>query len=63
MFLFGVLMLANIPYKLIFALGVILVAGHNLLDFPEAAPGFQSNFWWDLFHHVCSFLMNMQPAM
>jgi uncharacterized membrane protein len=51
MFLFGVLMLANIPYKLIFALGVILVAGHNLLDFPEAAPGFQSNFWWDLFHH------------
>lgn len=51
MFLFGVLMLLNIPYKLIFTLGVILVAGHNLLDFPEAAPGFQSNFWWDLFHH------------
>ncbi len=51
MFLFGLLMLINIPYKLIFALGVILVAGHNLLDFPEAAPGFQSNFWWDLFHH------------
>lgn len=51
MFLFGALMLINIPYKAIFVLGVILVAGHNLLDFPEAAPGFQSNFWWDIFHH------------
>lgn len=51
MLLFGVLMLLNIPYELIFTLGIILVAGHNLLDFPEAAPGFQSNFWWDLFHH------------
>lgn len=51
MFLFGALMLLNIPYKVIFVLGVMLVAGHNLLDFPEAAPGFQSNFWWDLFHH------------
>jgi uncharacterized membrane protein len=51
MFLFGVLMLINIPYKLILTLGIILVAGHNVLDFPEAAPGFQSNFWWDLFHH------------
>ncbi|HET9055048.1 MAG TPA: heparan-alpha-glucosaminide N-acetyltransferase domain-containing protein, partial [Cyclobacteriaceae bacterium] len=51
MFLFGVLMLANIPYKVIFVLGIILVAGHNILDFPEATPGFQPNFWWDLFHH------------
>lgn len=51
MFVFGVLMLINIPYKAILAIGIILVAGHNLLDFAEAAPGFQSNFWWDLFHH------------
>lgn len=51
MFVFGVLMLINIPYKAILVLGIILVAGHNLLDFAEAAPGFQSNFWWDLFHH------------
>lgn len=51
MFVFGLLMLTNISYKLIFALGVIIVAGHNLLDFAEAAPGFQANFWWDLFHH------------
>lgn len=51
MLLFGLLILINIPYKLILVLGVVLVAGHNLLDFPEAAAGFQSNFWWDLFHH------------
>jgi uncharacterized membrane protein len=51
MLLFGVLILLKLPYKAIFILGVVLVAGHNLLDFPEAAPGFQSNFWWDLFHH------------
>jgi uncharacterized membrane protein len=51
MFLFGALMLVNISYKLIFALGIIIVAGHNFLDFAEAAPGFQANFWWDLFHH------------
>lgn len=51
MFLFGVLILLNIPYKAIFVVGAVLVAGHNILDFPEAAPGFQSNFWWDLFHY------------
>lgn len=51
MFVFGLLMLASIPYKMIFVLGIILVAGHNVLDFAEAAPDFQSNFWWDLFHH------------
>jgi uncharacterized membrane protein len=51
MLLFGLLILIKIPYKLIFILGVVLVAGHNLLDFPEAAPDFQANFWWDLFHH------------
>lgn len=51
MLLFGVLMLVNVSYKLILALGIIIVAGHNLLDFAEAAPGFQANFWWDLFHH------------
>lgn len=51
MFVFGLLMLMNIPYKVILALGIILVAGHNLLDIAETAPNFQSNFWWDLFHH------------
>jgi uncharacterized membrane protein len=51
MVILGLLILIRLPYKVIFILGLILVAGHNLLDIPESAPGFQSNFWWDLLHH------------
>lgn len=51
MFILGLLMLIRLPYTIIFILGIVLVAGHNLLDIPEAAPGFKASFWWDLFHH------------
>lgn len=44
-------LLIHLPYKLILALGFIIVFGHNLLDIPEAAPGFKAGFWWDLLHH------------
>jgi uncharacterized membrane protein len=44
-------LLIRLPYRLILALGLLIVLGHNLLDIPESAPGFQSNFWWDLLHH------------
>ena len=37
MVLLGVLI--HLPYKLILALGLIIVFGHNLLDIPEAATG------------------------
>jgi uncharacterized membrane protein len=30
---------------------LVIVFGHNLLDIPEAAPGFKAGFWWDLLHH------------
>jgi uncharacterized membrane protein len=40
----------RLPYNVILALGVLVVAGHNLLDIPESAPGFKPNFLWDLFH-------------
>lgn len=40
----------RLPFNVILALGLAIVAGHNLLDIPESAPGFQPNFWWDLFH-------------
>jgi uncharacterized membrane protein len=43
--------LIHLPYKLILAIGFIIVFGHNLLDIPEAAPGFKAGFWWDLLHH------------
>ncbi len=51
MVILGLLILIRLPYKIIFILGLLIVFGHNLLDIPEAAPGFRSNFWWDLFHH------------
>lgn len=51
MVILGLLILIRLPYIAMFIIGVVLVAGHNLLDIPEAAPGFQANFWWDIFHH------------
>ena len=49
MVLLGILI--HLPYKIILLLALIIVFGHNLLDFPEAAPGFKAGFWWDLLHH------------
>jgi uncharacterized membrane protein len=43
--------LIHLPFKIILGLGLIIVLGHNALDFPEAAPDFQPTFWWDLLHH------------
>ncbi len=44
-------LLIFLPYKVIFALGCIIVLGHNLLDIPESVPGFKAGFLWDLLHH------------
>ena len=43
--------LSRLPYKIILAIGLCIVLGHNVLDFWEAEPGFKAGFWWDLFHH------------
>jgi uncharacterized membrane protein len=51
MVILGLLILIRLPYKIILLLGIVVVAGHNILDIPEAAPGFNAGFWWDLFHH------------
>ena len=48
MFLLGFLI--RLPYKVILGLGLLIVFGHNLLDLPEAAPGFNGSFWLDLLH-------------
>lgn len=48
MFLLGLLI--RLPYKVVLGLGLLIVFGHNLLDFPEAATGFNGGFWLDLFH-------------
>lgn len=42
--------LIKLPYKVILGLGLLIVFGHNLLDFTEASPGFNGGFWMDLLH-------------
>jgi uncharacterized membrane protein len=44
-------LLVRLPFNVIFITGLIIVFGHNLLDIPESAPGFEAGFWWDLLHH------------
>ncbi len=51
MVILGLLKLVHLPQIVLFILGVVHVFGHNILDFYEKAQDFQSNFWWDLFHH------------
>ena len=43
-------LLIYLPFNAILTLGLMIVVGHNLLDIPEAVPGFKPGFWWDLFH-------------
>ncbi|MBL7829178.1 MAG: DUF1624 domain-containing protein [Saprospiraceae bacterium] len=50
MVIMGLLLQANLSYRLILGLGLVLVCGHNLLDIPESAPGFQAGFLWDFLH-------------
>ena len=39
-----------LPFKVMLVIGMIIVAGHNLLDDPEAARNGNVGFWWDLLH-------------
>jgi len=48
MFILGFLI--RLPYKVILGLGLLIVFGHNLLDFREAEPGFDGGFFMDLLH-------------
>jgi uncharacterized membrane protein len=45
--------LVRLPYTAIFIIGLVIVLGHNGLDYPEAARAAQKQplgFWWDLVH-------------
>ncbi|MDE3213707.1 MAG: DUF1624 domain-containing protein [Bacteroidota bacterium] len=44
-------LLVRLPVNAIGLIGLAVVLGHNLLDIPEGAAGFQAGFWWDLLHH------------
>jgi len=51
MIVLGIFIGFGFSYQLIFAIGLMIVFGHNLLDIPEATTGFKAGFWWDLLHH------------
>lgn len=40
----------RLPYAVIFTIGALIVFGHNILDYPEAARQHQVSFLWDLLH-------------
>jgi uncharacterized membrane protein len=44
-------LLIHLPFRLILALGLAIVLGHNLLDSPEAVPGFKPGFGWAALHY------------
>ncbi len=43
-------LVVRLPFSVILSLGLLIVLGHNLLDYPEASPDFKSNRVWDLLH-------------
>jgi len=50
MIILGLLVLC--PFQVILIYGLLVVLGHNLLDYPEAARNGQVGFWWNLGHHA-----------
>jgi uncharacterized membrane protein len=48
MILLGVLVL--LPYRVIFAIGLIIVAGHNLMDYPTISSGLKGSMIADLLY-------------
>jgi uncharacterized membrane protein len=43
-------LLIHLPYKIIFAIGFIIVAGHNVMDFPTVSAGLKGSLVADLFY-------------
>jgi uncharacterized membrane protein len=46
-------LLVRLPLTAIFIIGLVIVLGHNLIDYPEAARAANHQplgFWWDLLH-------------
>ena len=49
MFILG--LLVYLPYTLILTLGLVIVFGHNFVDYAEAAREGKVGFFWDLLHN------------
>lgn len=39
-----------LPFRVVLSIGLVLVLGHNTLDFIEQSPGFSANFCWVVLH-------------
>jgi len=48
MILLGLLVL--LPYRIIFAVGLLIVAGHNIMDYPSVSAGFKGTVLSDLLY-------------
>ena len=48
MILLGLLVL--LPYRVIFAIGLLIVAGHNIMDYPSVSSGFKGTILSDLLY-------------
>jgi uncharacterized membrane protein len=44
-------LISRLPYNFILMIGLIIMLGHNYLDYPEAVHSGHFSFWWDLLHH------------
>ncbi|MGE5108759.1 MAG: DUF1624 domain-containing protein [Sphingobacteriales bacterium] len=43
-------LLIHLPYRMIFAIGLIIVAGHNIMDIPSVSEGLKGNVLADLLY-------------
>src|SRR5258708_1072571 len=43
-------LIIQLPFKIIFAIGLIIVAGHNIMDFPSISSNFKGNVIADLLY-------------
>lgn len=41
-----------LPWQAVLATGIIIICGHNLLDFIQAAPGFKPSVLWEFAHQT-----------
>jgi len=42
--------LIRLPFRAVFGIGLVIVLGHNALDFIEQSSGFSADFWWIFLH-------------
>ncbi len=50
-----------LPLPVIFIIGLLIVAGHNLLDYPEAERKHEVGMWWNIVHHAQFYFVPFGP--